>query len=183
MKTEAIIEHWFGEEAEESDQSGGQCGHEDDKAEEEMATTMTGLNKSNLLSRFMESIEDDKYLRDIDRALQNENFDTNFKEFGPRLGRTGRTDPKSDPHFPLFVFLPALRREIEEKKSHQNLNPYQFSIHHNFRSGAPIDKPFAAMRSSWSPLQFYLNKVVYYWAEQKIRIIASPICLKPISLD
>ncbi|QHN88243.1 uncharacterized protein DS421_16g561920 [Arachis hypogaea] len=35
MKTEAIIEHWFGEEAEVSDQSGGQCGHGDDIAEEE----------------------------------------------------------------------------------------------------------------------------------------------------
>ncbi|KAL4397374.1 hypothetical protein AHAS_Ahas01G0185500 [Arachis hypogaea] len=30
----------------------------------EMATT-TGLNKSNFLSKFMGSIEDDKYLRDI----------------------------------------------------------------------------------------------------------------------
>ncbi|KAL4394622.1 hypothetical protein AHAS_Ahas02G0170400 [Arachis hypogaea] len=35
MKTEVIIEHWFGEEAERSDRSGGQCGHGDDKAEEE----------------------------------------------------------------------------------------------------------------------------------------------------
>ncbi|RYQ81279.1 hypothetical protein Ahy_Scaffold1g107248 [Arachis hypogaea] len=30
-----------------------------------MATTTTGLNKSDLLSRFMRFIEDDKYLRDI----------------------------------------------------------------------------------------------------------------------
>ncbi|KAL4375159.1 hypothetical protein AHAS_Ahas05G0253900 [Arachis hypogaea] len=35
METKAIIEHWFGEEAEGSDQSGGQCGHGDDRAEEE----------------------------------------------------------------------------------------------------------------------------------------------------
>ncbi|KAL4328673.1 hypothetical protein AHAS_Ahas13G0223600 [Arachis hypogaea] len=35
MKTEAITEHWFGEEAEGSDRSGGQCGHGDDRAEEE----------------------------------------------------------------------------------------------------------------------------------------------------
>ncbi|KAL4336522.1 hypothetical protein AHAS_Ahas12G0018600 [Arachis hypogaea] len=33
------------------------------------------------------------------------------------------------------------------------------SIIRNFRSEAPIDKPFAATRSSRSPLQFYLNKV------------------------
>ncbi|RYQ83310.1 hypothetical protein Ahy_B10g101961 [Arachis hypogaea] len=31
----------------------------------EMATMTTGLNKSDLLSRFMGSIEDDKYLIDI----------------------------------------------------------------------------------------------------------------------
>ncbi|RYR28628.1 hypothetical protein Ahy_B01g052771 [Arachis hypogaea] len=31
----------------------------------EMVTTTMGLNKSDLLSRFMESIKDDKYLRDI----------------------------------------------------------------------------------------------------------------------
>ncbi|KAL4357458.1 hypothetical protein AHAS_Ahas09G0188700 [Arachis hypogaea] len=30
-----------------------------------MATTTIGLNKSNLLSKFMGSIEDNKYLRDI----------------------------------------------------------------------------------------------------------------------
>ena len=35
METEAITEHWFGEEAEGSDRSGGQCGHGDDRAEEE----------------------------------------------------------------------------------------------------------------------------------------------------
>ncbi|KAL4307904.1 uncharacterized protein DS421_16g561910 [Arachis hypogaea] len=35
MKTEAIIEHWFGKEAEVSDQSSGQCSHGDDIAEEE----------------------------------------------------------------------------------------------------------------------------------------------------
>ncbi|QHO24355.1 uncharacterized protein DS421_12g371520 [Arachis hypogaea] len=35
METEAITEHWFREEVEGSDQSGGQCGHEDDRAEEE----------------------------------------------------------------------------------------------------------------------------------------------------
>ncbi|KAL4314702.1 hypothetical protein AHAS_Ahas15G0111500 [Arachis hypogaea] len=35
METKAITEHWFGEEAEGSDQSGGQCGHGDDREEEE----------------------------------------------------------------------------------------------------------------------------------------------------
>ncbi|RYR39990.1 hypothetical protein Ahy_A09g045637 [Arachis hypogaea] len=60
METEAITEHWFGEEAEGSDRSGGQCGHGDDRAEEEgVTTTMTGFNKSDLLSRFMGSVEDD----------------------------------------------------------------------------------------------------------------------------
>ncbi|KAL4370858.1 hypothetical protein AHAS_Ahas06G0107800 [Arachis hypogaea] len=35
MKTKATTEHWFGEEAEGSDRSGGQCGHGDNSAEEE----------------------------------------------------------------------------------------------------------------------------------------------------
>ncbi|KAL4305422.1 hypothetical protein AHAS_Ahas16G0076700 [Arachis hypogaea] len=35
METEAITEHWFKEEVEGSDQSGGQCDHGDDRAEEE----------------------------------------------------------------------------------------------------------------------------------------------------
>ncbi|QHO08612.1 uncharacterized protein DS421_14g474170 [Arachis hypogaea] len=35
MKTKAITEHWFEEEAEGSDQSGGQYGHGDDRTEEE----------------------------------------------------------------------------------------------------------------------------------------------------
>ncbi|RYR37687.1 hypothetical protein Ahy_A09g042559 [Arachis hypogaea] len=35
MKTEAITEYRFGEEAERSDRSGGQCGHRDVRAEEE----------------------------------------------------------------------------------------------------------------------------------------------------
>ncbi|KAL4371267.1 hypothetical protein AHAS_Ahas06G0148700 [Arachis hypogaea] len=35
IETEAITEHWFREEAEGNDRSGGQCGHEDVRAEEE----------------------------------------------------------------------------------------------------------------------------------------------------
>lgn len=35
IETEAITEHWFGEEAKGSDRNGGQCGHGDDRAEEE----------------------------------------------------------------------------------------------------------------------------------------------------
>ncbi|RYR54079.1 hypothetical protein Ahy_A06g029343 [Arachis hypogaea] len=35
MKTKAIPKYWFGEEAEGSDRSGGQCGHGDDREEEE----------------------------------------------------------------------------------------------------------------------------------------------------
>ncbi|KAL4277038.1 hypothetical protein AHAS_Ahas20G0267200 [Arachis hypogaea] len=35
MKTEVITEYWFGEEAEGSNQSSGQCGHGDDRVEEE----------------------------------------------------------------------------------------------------------------------------------------------------
>ncbi|QHO26754.1 uncharacterized protein DS421_7g202250 [Arachis hypogaea] len=35
MENEAITEHWFGEEAKGSDRSGRQCGHGDDRAEEE----------------------------------------------------------------------------------------------------------------------------------------------------
>ncbi|KAL4294557.1 hypothetical protein AHAS_Ahas18G0240000 [Arachis hypogaea] len=46
MKTEAITEYWFGEEAEESDRRGGQCGHGDDRTEKE---------GDDLLSRFMGS--------------------------------------------------------------------------------------------------------------------------------
>ncbi|KAL4394304.1 hypothetical protein AHAS_Ahas02G0138600 [Arachis hypogaea] len=32
METEAMTEHWFGEETEESDRSGEQCGHGDVRA-------------------------------------------------------------------------------------------------------------------------------------------------------
>ncbi|QHO35853.1 uncharacterized protein DS421_9g278880 [Arachis hypogaea] len=62
MKTEAITEHWFGEEAEGSDRSGGQCGVMEmiGQRRREMTTTTTSLNKSELLSRFIGSIEDDK---------------------------------------------------------------------------------------------------------------------------
>ncbi|KAL4372602.1 hypothetical protein AHAS_Ahas06G0282200 [Arachis hypogaea] len=35
----------------------------------EMAIITTGLNKSNLLSRFMRFIEDDKYLKDINSVI------------------------------------------------------------------------------------------------------------------
>ncbi|KAL4316611.1 hypothetical protein AHAS_Ahas15G0302400 [Arachis hypogaea] len=35
MEIEAITEHWLGEEVEGSDQNNGQCGHGDDRAEEE----------------------------------------------------------------------------------------------------------------------------------------------------
>ncbi|KAL4330966.1 hypothetical protein AHAS_Ahas13G0452900 [Arachis hypogaea] len=35
MKTKAITGHWFREEVEGSDQSGGQCGYGDNRAEEE----------------------------------------------------------------------------------------------------------------------------------------------------
>ncbi|QHO54758.1 uncharacterized protein DS421_2g59580 [Arachis hypogaea] len=35
MKIEVITEHWLGEEVERSNRSGGQCGHGDDRAEEE----------------------------------------------------------------------------------------------------------------------------------------------------
>ncbi|KAL4374096.1 hypothetical protein AHAS_Ahas05G0147600 [Arachis hypogaea] len=35
METEAITEHWFGEEYKGSDQSGGECGHGDVRVEEE----------------------------------------------------------------------------------------------------------------------------------------------------
>ncbi|KAL4369973.1 hypothetical protein AHAS_Ahas06G0019300 [Arachis hypogaea] len=35
IKTEVITEHWFGEKAEGSNRSGGQCGHGDDRTEEE----------------------------------------------------------------------------------------------------------------------------------------------------
>ena len=35
IETKAITEHWFGEEAERNDWSGGQCGHGDVRAEEE----------------------------------------------------------------------------------------------------------------------------------------------------
>ncbi|KAL4287519.1 hypothetical protein AHAS_Ahas19G0194300 [Arachis hypogaea] len=39
-----------------------------------MATMTTGLNKSDLLSRFMGSVEDDKYLRDIAISFQSMNW-------------------------------------------------------------------------------------------------------------
>ncbi|MED6206609.1 hypothetical protein PIB30_028471 [Stylosanthes scabra] len=32
---------------------------------------------------------------------------------------------------------------------------------HNFRSGAPIDAPFAATRNSFNPLRFYTNLEEY----------------------
>ncbi|RYR67731.1 hypothetical protein Ahy_A03g014120 [Arachis hypogaea] len=60
METEAITKHWFGEEAKKA------IGVVDNMVMEmlgqrrrEMATTTTSLNKSDLLSRFMGSIEDD----------------------------------------------------------------------------------------------------------------------------
>ncbi|KAL4364963.1 hypothetical protein AHAS_Ahas07G0058600 [Arachis hypogaea] len=67
MKIEAITEPWFREKAEGSDRSGGQCGHGDSKAEEEGdGDDDDGLKKSNLLSRFIGSIKDDKHLeRDV----------------------------------------------------------------------------------------------------------------------
>ncbi|RYR31598.1 hypothetical protein Ahy_B01g056428 [Arachis hypogaea] len=75
MKIEVITEHWFGEEVEGSDRNGGQCGDGDDRIEKEGDgdDETTGLNKSDLLSRFMGSIEDDKYLRDIVISFLNEN--------------------------------------------------------------------------------------------------------------
>ncbi|KAL4350346.1 hypothetical protein AHAS_Ahas10G0132800 [Arachis hypogaea] len=62
MKTKAITEHWFGEEAEGSDRSGGQCGVMEiiRQKRREITTTTMSLNKSDLLSRFIGSIEDDK---------------------------------------------------------------------------------------------------------------------------
>ncbi|KAL4396478.1 hypothetical protein AHAS_Ahas01G0095900 [Arachis hypogaea] len=57
METKVIIEYLFGEEVEENDWSDGQCGVGDDRAEEEGDHDDDG--------RFMGSIEDDKYLRDI----------------------------------------------------------------------------------------------------------------------
>ncbi|KAL4316031.1 hypothetical protein AHAS_Ahas15G0244400 [Arachis hypogaea] len=61
METKAIIEHWFGEEVEGSDQSVDNVVMEMiGQRRREMATTAMSLNKSELLSRFMGSIEDDK---------------------------------------------------------------------------------------------------------------------------
>ncbi|KAL4356795.1 hypothetical protein AHAS_Ahas09G0122400 [Arachis hypogaea] len=64
METEIITEHWFGEEAEGSDRSGGQCGVMKmiGQRRREMTMTTMSLNKSDLLSRFIGSIKDAKFL-------------------------------------------------------------------------------------------------------------------------
>ncbi|KAL4370569.1 hypothetical protein AHAS_Ahas06G0078900 [Arachis hypogaea] len=101
MKTKAITEHWFGEEAERSNQSYGQCGHGDDRAEEEG----DGDNDDG----FMGSIKDDKYLRDSP-------FSLSFLLSYPK-----HITPSE--FFPLFPLSPALSSFRTKLRVHSSATP------------------------------------------------------------